>query len=496
MRIAALGMLHETNTFQSVPTTYESFERVEMLRGDEIAVRHRTAGSTLAGYFEGAERFGFDLVPLFFTTTGPAGWITKDAFDRITGEMVGLLREHGPWDGVLLYQGGAAASEEFPDMDGEAARRVREAVGQDVPVVMTLDLHSNITRKMIDNVTATVVFRTNPHLDPKERGVEAADILTRTVRGEIRPVQWLEQVPMVVNIVKQTTSLEPMLSVMNDVRAVIERPGILSASCGQSYPYADVEEMGVSFVVVADRDRDGARDAARWLARRTWNNRHLFVNDSPSPTESLTRATNAPEGEGPTVIMDVGDNIGGGSSADSTFLLAEARRLGVQSFLMSLFDPEAVQQCIAAGPGADVTIKVGAKTDSMHGEPVEVTGHVRAISDGRFEETGPIHGGFRFFDYGPTVALDTTDGHTLVLHARLGWGNMSREQMYSIGIFPERYRVVVAKGVVSPRAAYEPIAREIIMANTPGLTTADLSTFDYRHRRRPLYPFENDARYK
>ena len=381
-------------------------------------------------------------------------------------------------------------------MDGEAARRVREAVGPDVPVAMTPDLHSNITWKMIENVTATVVFRTNPHLDPKERAVEAADILVRTIRGEVRPVQWLEQVPMVISIVKQTTSLEPMLSVMNDVRAVIERPGILSASCGQCYPYADVEEMGVSFLVVADGDRDAAREAAKWLARRTWDNRRLFLNDSPSPTEALTRAMNAPQGQGPTVIMDVGDNTGGGSSADSTFLLAEAKKLGVRSLLMSLFDPEAVQHCVAAGPGKDVTIKVGGKTDDMHGEPIEVTGHVRALSDGRFEETGPIHGGFRFFDYGTTIALDTTDGHTLLLHTKLGWGNMSREQMYSIGIFPERCRVVIAKGVVSPRAAYEPIAREIIMANTPGVTSADLSTFDYRHRRRPLYPFEEDARYE
>jgi len=194
--------------------------------------------------------------------------------------------------------------------------------------------------------------------------------------------------------------------------------------------------------------------------------------------------------------MDSGDNVGGGGSADSTFLLAEAKKMGLRSFLVSLFDPEAVKECCTAGVGADITLSVGGKTDDMHGKPVEVTGHVRAISDGKYEETGPIHGGFRFFDGGPTVALDTTDDHTLLLHSVRGFGNLSREQMYSIGVFPERYRVVVAKGVVSPRAAYEPIAREIIMANTPGVTTADLSTFDYKHRRRPLYPFEEDAAYE
>lgn len=502
LRIACLGMMHETNTFQTVPTTYEAFEGFELLRGDEITAQHGTANSTFAGFYEGAGRFEFDLVPLLYAFTGPTGTVTKDAFDRIVGEMIERLQASGPFDGVLLGQHGAAASEEFPDMDGEIARRVRVAVGADTPVVMCLDLHSNITRAMVENVDATVVYRTNPHLDPKARAVEASDILVRTIRGDARPVQWIEQLPMMINISKQATELEPMKSVMDDVRSVIERPGILSASCGQGYPYADVIEMGVSFVVVADGNVDAAQDAARWLADRTWERRALFGNDTPSPAEALAAAMSAPVDAGPTVIMDMGDNVGGGGSADSTHLLAEAQRLGTGELLMSLFDPDSVRECVAVGPGADVTLKVGGKTDTLHGEPIEVTGRVRAITDGRFEEPTPIHGGFRFFDYGPTVALDLEatgglgSGVTLLLHTERGVGNMTRQQMYSIGIFPERYRIVIAKGVVSPRAAYEPIAREIILADTPGVSSADMSTFNFQNRRRPLYPFEEEAEYR
>ena len=502
MRIACLGMMHETNTFQTVPTTYEAFERFELLRGDEITAQHATANSTISGFFEGAGRYEFDLVPLLHAFTGPTGTVTKDAFDRIVGEMLDMLRAAGPFDGILLGQHGAAVSEEFPDMDGEIARRVREVVGADTPVVMCLDLHSNITRAMVENVDATVVYRTNPHLDPKARAVEASEILVQTIRGDVKPVQWIEQLPMVINISKQATELEPMKSVMDDVRAVIERPGIISASCGQGYPYADVIEMGVSFIVISDGDIDAARDAAQWLAGRAWERRALFGNDTPTPSEALAAAINAPSEGGPSVIMDMGDNVGGGGSADSTHLLAEAQRQGASELLMSLFDPESVQMCIAAGPGADVTLKVGGKTDDLHGVPIEVSGRVRAITDGRFEEPTPIHGGFRFFDYGPTVALDLEPtgglgkGNTLLLHTERGIGNMTREQMYSIGIFPERYRIVIAKGVVSPRAAYEPIAREIILADTPGVSSADLSTFNFEHRRRPLYPFEEDADYQ
>jgi microcystin degradation protein MlrC len=193
--------------------------------------------------------------------------------------------------------------------------------------------------------------------------------------------------------------------------------------------------------------------------------------------------------------MDVGDNIGGGSSADSTILLAEARRQGVRSYLQTLYDPEAVRRCVAAGVGHELTLEVGGKTDRLHGAPVEVTGRVRLISDGRFEDPRPTHGGWRFFDGGTTVVLETTDGHTLVLTSRR-IGNTSIEQMYALGIRPETKQVVVAKGVVSPRPAYQPIASEIILVNTPGATTADLSFFTYQHRRQPLYPFEPEAAYE
>jgi len=208
---------------------------------------------------------------------------------------------------------------------------------------------------------------------------------------------------------------------------------------------------------------------------------------------------NAPSDGKPTAIMDVGDNVGGGGTADSTHLLAEAMRQGLdgeKSLLLTLFAPPAVQTCISAGVGSTITLKVGAGTDQLHGEPIEVTANVRAITDGKFEEPKPTHGGIRFFDYGPSVALDTEDGHTIVLHTVRGIGNMSREQYYSIGILPEQYKVIICKGTVSPRAAYEPISREIIMADSPGVTSANMSSFSYENRRRPLYPFEPETKFE
>jgi microcystin degradation protein MlrC len=496
MRIAALGLHHETNTFSSFPTTYESFSASSyggLLRGKHIEEHQRATHSTFAGYFQAADEFGFDLVPLLFAVNDPSGTITSEAFDTIVDEMMRLLAERGPWDGVLLNQMGAAVSEAFPDVDGEVAARTRGVVGRRVPVVMTLDLHANISQQMAEHTQAIVVYRTNPHLDAAERAVDACEILVRTIKGEVQPVGALEMPPMVISILRQDTREEPMRQVIADVEEAARRPGMLHASMAQGYPWADVEEMGASFYALADGSQEAARAAARWMAERAWAHREALAHaPSFTPREALEYAMRAPRG--PVLLLDVGDNVGAGSAGDSTFILAEAQRLGVRSLLESVRDPRAVQACVAAGVGATITLMLGGKTDALHGPPVAVNGYIRLICDGKFEEPSAIHGGFRYFNNGTSVVLDTEDGHTLMLVSSR-YLNTSRQQYYSAGVRPEDYKIVVGKGVVSPRPAYQPIAAEMLLVNTGGASSAELSTFAYKRRRRPLYPFELDATY-
>ena len=527
MRVAILGISHETNTFSRVPTDYAQFEASGILRGPEIVAKYRESLYQIAGYLQAADELGFEAVPLMYAQTGPIGTITKDAYDRLTAEMFGMLRDRGPWDGVLISNHGAAVSEEHPDMDGAFSEAVRAIVGPDVPVGITLDMHGNVSERVVSATNVTVVWRTNPHLDPKPRGRTCAELVYRTARGQIRPVQWIERPPLVVNILRQFTSEDPMKALVADAVAANQRPGILDTSVIEGYPYADAPQMGMGWIAIADGDLDAARDAAVWMAGRAWARRAELNEPAPSISEALdlavghyrgprdpgdvdpvstdgtplaTRGPDPDAGDraprrGPIVLMDVGDNIGGGSSADSTHILAEAKRRGITALLQTLYDPEAVEASIRAGVGADVSLSVGGKTDDMHGQPVAVTGTVRAIVDGRWEDPGATHGGFRYFDAGTSVRLDTTVGHTLLLTSRRV-GNTSRWQMYSAGIAPETYRIIVAKGVHSPRPAYQPIAGEVIMVNSPGVTSADLSTFPYRRRRVPLYPFEVDATYQ
>jgi microcystin degradation protein MlrC len=361
-----------------------------------------------------------------------------------------------------------------------------------VPIGVAMDLHGNNTQKLIDNTDAVVFFRENPHIDARERAHECAAIVIAAVRGEVQPVQAMATPPLVINITRQHTGSEPLKSLMAECAALIQEPGILSASVVQGYPYADVPEMGMSFIVVTDGDRALAQQKAHWLAERAWARREDFLLTGLSPEEALRHALAAPRG--PVVLLDTGDNIGAGSAADSTVLLAAARQLGVTSYLQTLYDPEAVGLCQEEGVGQTITLAVGGKTDRLHGAPVMVTGRIRSLAVGDYEETRPTHGGWRFFDDGLRAVVETEEGQTLVLTSKRT-GNVSIEQYYSLGLRPEDFRVVVAKGVQSPRPAYEPIAAEIVMVNTPGAAAADLDTFTYQHRRVPLYPFEPDTTY-
>jgi microcystin degradation protein MlrC len=480
MKLALLGISHETNTFSQVPADYAAFN---IYRGDEISQEYQTSQTTNAGFLQISEDRDVQVVPLLFAITGPIGTITTDAFESISQEILSLLENHGPWDGVLLSLHGAAVSEEYPDADGEITERVRTLVGPDVKVGLSVDMHANLSRKMIANVDVVTVYRTNPHLDPRIRAFECAEMIRDAIRGDISPVIWLEIPPVVINIVKQFTDEDPMKSVMENLDKTLSFQNIIHGSVAEGYPYADVEEMGMGFISIADGDMEAAKDASQWMAREAWNIREQFVGDTHSIEE-----------DGPYVLMDVGDNIGAGSSADSTHILTLARSMGIKGYLQTLCDPESVNTCIDAGIGSQVTVDVGGKTDNMHGDPVKVTGVVRTLFNGKFADDRPTHGGFRYYDGGLTAVLDTDDNHTLVLTS-LRCGNTSREQMYTVGVYPEKYRVVVAKGVVSPRPAYQPIAKEVILVNTPGVTTSDLNFFEYRRRRPNLYPFEESAIY-
>jgi microcystin degradation protein MlrC len=480
-RAGILGFLHESNTFHPSPTTYEQFASTSLTRGAALAERWRGAHHELGGFFAGLDHAGVEAVPCMATFAVPSGTITATAYEQLAKELLDSVRQALPLDGLLVALHGATASEEYPDADGEFLRRLREITGPDMPVVVTLDLHANISAAMAERSTAIVAYRSNPHLDQEQRGYEAAILLARTLAGEVRPVQALEMPPMLIQIGRQHTASAPARGLYADLEQVLERRGILSASVAMGFYYADVPEMGASFLAVADGDAGAARDAAEWMARRAWDRRAEFTGQLPDPA-SAVRASAASTRK-PVVLMDVGDNVGGGSPGDSTVLLAEMIRQHARNGLVVLYDPAAVQQCVSAGVRATVELRVG-------NDPVSIRGRVRTIADGVFKETQIRHGGWGDYDQGVTAVVETEDDHTIVLTTRR-MAPMSLEQVLSLGIKPQSKDILIVKGVVAPRAAYEPVAGEIVLVDTPGVTSDNPRHFEYRRRRKPLYPLED-----
>jgi microcystin degradation protein MlrC len=248
--------------------------------------------------------------------------------------------------------------------------------------------------------------------------------------------------------------------------------------------------MGASFVAVADDDAGLAQRMAQSIAAAAWERRHEFTSRLLSPEDAVARAGAAPAG--PVALFDVGDNVGGGSPGDSTILLEELRRQGVPDWLVVLHDPESVERCVAAGVRNNVWLEAGAKTDTLHGRPVPIDARVRLLSDGIFVEREVRHGGWGRNDQGVTALVDVTPAGSIVFTSRR-MAPMSLEKLLSIAAHPEQRRAIVVKGVVAPRAAYEPVCREILLVDTPGVTAGDPSRFHYRHRRNPLYPLEPNA---
>ena len=480
MRIGIASLNHESNTFASFPTTYEDFRFV---RGQEIIEQYRPMFHEVGGFIAGAEAYGYEIVPLMGAVATPAGAVEAETYESLLDELLGLIGDAMPLDGLLLGLHGAFVAENFPQGDGETTRRVRELVGPDFPLFVTHDYHGNVPPQLVEDATALIIYKTCPHIDQRERGLQAAELITRTVRGEVRPVSSIAKPELVYNIAFHNTNMRPMKPVMDAAIELESQAGILATSVAAGYQYADVPWMGPCVVVVADGDQGLADREAQRLADLMWSLRDELLPTIPKPAEAVRMAMASEEK--PVSMMEMGDNIGGGSAGDSTFVLEELLKQGASGWVMALYDPEAVNACAAAGIGARLTLPVGGKVDDEHGPTLTVEGTVRTLHDGKFIETEVRHGGGRNWDQGLTAVLETSGG-LLVLDSKRT-PPMSLNQLRSVGIMPEQQEIFVAKGSVAPRAAYEPVSARIIEVDSGGATSISRPPEDFRLARQGLY---------
>ncbi|MEI8382500.1 MAG: M81 family metallopeptidase [Planctomycetota bacterium] len=489
-RVGILALIQESNTFLSGTTTFDHFRQDLLLTSEDVRRHFATAHHEVRGFFDGLARAGIEAVPIFAARALPFGTIESDAFERLVQQMIDELESAGRLDGILVAPHGATVAASHPDADGYWLSLVRQTVGPQIPIIGTLDPHGNLSPQMVAATDALMAYHTNPHIDQEQRGVEAAELMARTLRGEVTPVQAACFPPMVINIERQCTSEPPLTEVVADFEAVRGQIGVLSASLMLGFPYADVSEMGASSLVVTNGNPSLAQSLANQLAESMWRRRSGLAGSFISVEDAVTRAQSLPA---PICMLDMGDNVGGGSPGNGTWLAHELQRQKVGPSFLCLYDPTAVMQADAVGVGAKVRLAVGGKTDDFHGSPFQAAFLVKFVGDGRFAETQVRHGGFTGFDQGHTAIVETDDGLLTIMLTTRRTPPFSLRQLTAFGLEPQSFRVLVAKGVNAPLAAYQPVCPTILRVNTRGVTTADVTQLPYQHRRKPMFPFEVDT---
>ncbi|CAM2161517.1 microcystin degradation protein MlrC [Burkholderia cepacia] len=475
-RILIAGFQHETNTFAPSKAAYANFERGEgfpaMVRGDDVLAL-RDVNIPAGGFIVAAERRGWTLLPVIWAGASPSAHVTEDAFERIAGEILAAVRSGG-YDAVYLDLHGAMVAEHTDDGEGTLLERVRAAVGPAVPVVASLDLHANVTAKMLHEADALVAFRTYPHVDMAETGERAAVLLERLLVSRAagsRPLhRAVRRLPFLIPINGMCTLLEPARGMYAEL-AALETGAVASLSFAPGFPAADFPECGPVIWGYGD-DAASAEAAVQALYDRMLADEAAWQVPFLSPDAAVREAMRLADGAGkPVVIADTQDNPGAGGDSNTTGMLRALLRNGAREAAIGLiWDPAAAAAAHRAGVGAFVELALGGVSGVPGDEPVHARFEVVKLSDGVCRYDGPMMNGMRA-DIGPVACL-RIDGVLIVVSS--GKAQMLDRNLYRVGgVEPEAMRILVNKSSVHFRADFQGIAEAVLVATAPGPMTAD-----------------------
>jgi microcystin degradation protein MlrC len=489
MRLLIGMMKHETNTFSPVPTPLARFGP---LYGEAAIRAFHGTGTGLGAYLDLAERERAEIVLPIAAGAPPSRPVEDSAYAHIT-DTICEAAARGGFDGIMLDLHGAMVTESLEDGEGQFLKRLR-AIDPKTPIAVSLDMHANLYDEIIANATVVTGYRTYPHIDTYETARLAGEILLRTIRGEVRPVMAWGNVPMLPHVMRQGTDDHPNKELQRRC-AAMSGEGALAASLFTGFPHADIANAGLSAVVVTDGDRKLAEDLRDELLDRAWVEREAFVYEIEPLQQSVLRAKAMPPtepGEGPIVLLDHYDNCASGGTMDTTVVLAEILRQGLEDVAaFAIYDPEAVQQAIDAGIGAGVSLSIGGKI-RMPAIPVEsppliVTGTVKTISNGRYRNRGPMARGVQM-DMGRSVVLDTGPVEIVLISRHVEPSDLNC--LLSLGIDPLQKHYVMLKSRIHWRAGLGPMAKEVVECAGVGVCTSDYGQLQFRKVRRPIYPLE------
>jgi microcystin degradation protein MlrC len=486
-RIVIAGIFTECNDFTSAFIETSDFERAELLRGDQILQRSDgIVGGTLNELSKHPE---FTPVPLLFASASPGGALTDSCYFELSDEILLRLKEAGDVDGVLLLLHGAAVTQSVDDLEGDLLARVREIVGNDIPIMVTLDLHAHITEEMVRLSTALFGWETYPHMDSYTTGARAADLMARTLKGEVRPVQVMAKVPVLTSAINASTERPgPFFDLMKKAKDLEHSGKVLSSSVFLVHPYIDRPNMGSGALIVTDNRPAEARAYANELAQEYWDRRVEFEPEVWKPDEAVEKALS--ESSAHVVLTEAADCCGGGAAGDCVATLhALLDSEKVFTALYPVVSPQAASQAHRAGVGSGIHVTIGSEIDKKWGPPVEVDAEVISLSDGEFTYVGGIWNGASG-RMGPSAVLRVRGIDILVTtHATYEWHD---EQYRSMGLNPSNYKIIVAKNPMNYFMTYKDLTDIFLIVDSPGPTPATCLALTYKKMQRPFFPFDSE----
>jgi len=507
MKIGIAAFSHETNTF--APEQNDSMDAVHIQRGEALLPRTHSR-SFIGGFVEGVKHPNVELVPTVGISFSRGGIIHADVYQRCRGMIVDALQKSGPLDGVYFALHGAMVAEApYTDAEGELVREVRKVLG-DIPMVGTYDFHAIMSEQEVE-LLVPFPNNTNPHIDGYERGLEAGECLLQILESRIHPVTRRIFVPIIgPNIGQSTWSHIPeeeeqlLLYQLNKKREELEKtPKVINITLLGGYGYGDSPDAGMSVIATTDGDAELAEQMALELARDLWVRREELRTVRPIyPIDEGVKMAMARE-ERPILLVDLGDDPGSACPADSPAVLEGLIRHGAKDCALTIRDADIVRAGMEAGVGATLNMAVGGKIDQRFYKPLEITGVVKSIDDGRYTICGPTHGGwgrevardnFREANVGKRVVLRIGNKIDVIFsQSRTG---KDRDFFKSAGIILEEKQILVVKSNQAHRASFDPVVASTIELNTPGVSTVDYASLPYKYLHRPIWPIDLDINWE
>ena len=489
MKIVIAMMKHETNTFSPIVTDWKRFENWGAYFGKKALEKYENTGMPMAAYIDLAKKTGADIVTPVAAEAMPSGIVTADAYMKMSDAILESI--DAGCDLALLDLHGAMVSENTMDGEGTLLERIR-SISPDLPIAVTCDFHCNLTRKMVDHCTALIGYKTYPHVDMYEVGLQIGKIVIASLEGKCSPVMARVQLPLLSHTLKQGTDDPPVNSFIKACRLAEKEESLLAATFFGGFPLSDMPDAGVSTLVVTDNNREQAEVKAREIADLAWQKKSELIYYSGQLKDSINRARKLTDH--PVILLDHEDNCGSGGTQDVMAVIAEIMKQGLDGVAVAaIYDPEAVNRMQKAGIGAKIKLPLGGKISieslGFKNRPLEIEGRVKVLTDGQWTVHGPMYTGVKV-NMGPTALFDT--GKIKLVVVSLHHEPWDTGVFTSVGIQPEHEKYLLLKSRIHYRAGFASIGKATLHCDGEGVTTSRNELLAYQYLRRPVYPLDQD----